>query len=318
MNDCGKIAILLATYNPNIGWLTAQLQSLNAQSYSHLTLYVCDDCSTTITLRELEEIIKNNVTAFPFTLFRNEKNVGSNKTFEFLTEKAEGDFFAYCDQDDVWLPEKLEKLIGIMQDENVTLACSDVIPIDAEGKKLADSIIELRPRQQFLSGEGLASGLIYKNFVSGCTLLIRSDIAKLALPFATYLVHDHYLAIFSAMRGKIAVSDTPLIKYRLHGSNQTGVLTNIQTKQDYFDLHVMAFYNRVIELKKLFDLPELDNALDWANARIDNFNKKRGCVKKLYSLRKVNKKTTMFEIIILRCPNWVFKAVLSKIQKGKL
>ena len=66
--------------------------------------------------------------------------MGSNGTFELLTRDAEGELFAYCDQDDVWLPEKLTVLQAAMERERAVLAYSDVSAVDDEGKLLARSL----------------------------------------------------------------------------------------------------------------------------------------------------------------------------------
>ena len=61
------------------------------------------------------------------------KILGSNRTFERLTEEAEGEYFAYCDQDDVWLPEKLAVLQEALEREKALLVCSDMYIIDGGG-----------------------------------------------------------------------------------------------------------------------------------------------------------------------------------------
>ena len=101
------IAILMAVYDPNPVWFRQQLESLNRQSYPNLRLYVRDDCSPKTPFSEIQAAVSECVTAFPAVVRRNEVNLGSNRTFEALTAEAEGDRFAYCDQDDIWLPEKL-------------------------------------------------------------------------------------------------------------------------------------------------------------------------------------------------------------------
>ena len=120
------IAILMAVYEPRMDWLREQLESLNAQTYPNLRLYIRDDCSPAVPFEEIRALVETCITKFPFTIARNAENVGSNKTFERLTEEAEGDLFAYCDQDDVWLPEKLEILQEEMERTGALLVCSGV------------------------------------------------------------------------------------------------------------------------------------------------------------------------------------------------
>lgn len=306
----------MAVYEPRVDWLKEQLMSLNAQTYPNLRLYVRDDCSPNVLFETVRALVEQCITAFPYTIERNERNLGSNKTFERLTMEAEGDYFAYCDQDDICLPEKLsvsEAQIGF-----AGLICGDVIPIDANGRRLAGSITELRPRIVLKEGAGLGGSLIYRNFVIGCTMLIRSDIAKAAVPFAQSMVHDHYLAWFCAQENEIAVAKQPLLYYRQHEGNQTGVLTNVVTKQDYLDYHLGEFLSRISELSERSDSEALHQAAAWAQARCDNAARKRGAIRKLWAMRRVDITTTVFEIVGLRLPEPMFRWAIKLIRSGKL
>lgn len=310
------IAVLMAVYEPRLDWLREQLLSLNAQDYPRLRLYVRDDCSPTVSFETVKTLVEQFITAFPYTIERNERNLGSTRTFERLTVEAEGDYFAYCDQDDIWLPEKIR--ISEEQIGSAGLICGDVIPVDANGGRLADSITTLRPRIVFKQGPGLGEGLIYRSFVIGCTMLIRSNIAKAAAPFAQSMVHDHYLAWFCAQENEIAVAKQPLLYYRLHGGNQTGVLTNIATKQDYLHFHLGEFLSRLSDLSEHSDSEELKRAAAWAQARCDNAEKKGGAIRRLWALRDVNITTTLFEIVGLRLPEPLFQWAIRLIRSGKL
>ncbi len=302
------ISILLAVYEPRLEWLAQQLASLNAQSYPRLRLYVRDDCSPTVPFAALRALLAACITAFPYTVARNERNLGSTATFERLTGEAEGDYFAYCDQDDIWLPGKLA--LSAAQIGSAGLLCGDVIPIDAQGRRLADSLRALRPGLVFREGAGLGGGLIYKNFVIGCTMLVQSRIAKAALPFARSMVHDHYLAWYCAQENEIAVASQPLVYYRQHAGNQTGVLTGIVTKEDYLRVHLGGFAARVEELSQRAESEELRQAAAWARARRDNAARARGAVRRLWALRRVNVTTTLFELIALRLPEPLFRRVI--------
>ena len=310
------IAILMAVYEPRLDWLTEQLLSLNAQTYPRLRLYVRDDCSPAVSFEAVRTIVEQTITAFPFTIARNERNLGSTGTFQRLTVEAEGDYFAYCDQDDIWLPEKHR--VSEAQIGSAGLICGDVIPVDAEGRRLADSITKLRPRIIFQEGAGLGGSLIYRNFVIGCTMLIRSAIAKAAVPFAQSMVHDHYLAWFCAQENEIAVAKQPLLYYRLHAGNQTGVLTNIETKQDYLRFHLGEFLSRISDLSERSVGEELNQAAAWAQARCDNAAKKRGAVRRLWAMRRLDTATSLFEIMGLRLPEPLFRWAIGRIRSGKL
>lgn len=316
--DKPLISILLAVYEPRMDWLREQLRSLNEQCYPNLKLYIRDDCSPTVSYAEIQSCVKDCISAFPYEIQRNEKNLGSNGTFERLTQEAEGTYFAYCDQDDIWLPEKLNTLERELSQSDAALICSDVYLIDEAGQKFADSITALRPRHIFKQGPGLAPVLLYRNFVIGCTMLLRAEMAKYALPFAKSMVHDHYLAFFCALNGPILVSRQNLVCYRIHTNNQTSVLSHVVDKKSYLRYHMEPFCARIRELGQRFSLPELETAAQWAQARQSNAQRRRGGIRALWRYKKVNMSTTLFELVGLRLPGPVFRWLLHQIQAGKI
>ena len=156
------IAILMAVYEPDLGWLGEQLRSLNAQSYPNLCLYIRDDCSPTVPFERICQIAGQCVDAFPWRACRNEKNVGSTKTFALLAGEASGEYFAFCDQDDVWLPDKLQKCYEAASAGSATMAYCGQSVIDGRGRKIAADVREVRKRDEFFSGSDLARKLFVR------------------------------------------------------------------------------------------------------------------------------------------------------------
>lgn len=306
-----QIAILMAVYEPRMDWLREQLLSLNAQTYPNLRLYIRDDCSPTVSYEEIQSCVQDCISAFPYIIQRNERNLGSNKTFERLTCEAIGDYCAYCDQDDIWLPEKLEILEQAISRSGALLACSDMYIIDEYGNRTANSIREARRHHVFLSGEGLSTELLVHNFVTGCTTLVCAEAAKKAIPFCPYMVHDHYLALWCAEYGGIYSVREPLISYRIHGGNQTGLLVGVIDKESYEKFRIDVIYQRLSWLKKHFPCQRelqaaIDEGLCWAEARKRNWNR-RGGIRIIWKYRKFSRLTSVFEIISSRMPEWLFK-----------
>ena len=316
--DKPLISILMAVYEPRMDWLREQLDSLNRQTYPNLRLYIRDDCSRTVPYEVIAAMVSERITAIPFTIVRNENNLGSNGTFELLTNEAEGSFFAFCDQDDIWLEDRVESCYERLYKLNAGLCCSDVMPIDENGEIIADSITAIRPRHIFKEGDGLAKEFIYRNFVIGCTMLIKSDIAKKAVPFPKSLVHDHYLAFFTAIDNSIAVVNRPLVRYRQHKNNQTGVLVNINSKRDYIEKHLMPFAERLEVCEKMLDYEDTKEAKSWLDARLKNARHEAGCIRELWKLRNINKSTTLFELIALRLPEPLFRLAVRFVQSGRI
>lgn len=314
------ISILMAVYEPRMDWLREQLMSLNDQTYPNLRLYIRDDCSPTVPHEQIQSCTQDCITHFPYTITRNEKNLGSNGTFELLTEEADGELFAYCDQDDVWLPEKLMVLQEAMEREQARLVCSDMYIIDGDGKQVADSITKVRRHHVFRSGRDLAEGLLTHNFVTGCTMLVQSDAAKGAIPFCPYMVHDHYIALCCAAEGMVYSSPERTIRYRIHGGNQTGIMSGVRDKESYLNVRISAVEEKLRWLEKYFpyhdDLNKsIHRRLRWVHARKENWQKK-GHASELWQLRDCGRQVTLYEILAARLPEKLFMRTINLARKN--
>ena len=317
--DKPQISILMATYEPRLDWLKEQLVSLNAQTYPNLKLYVRDDASEVEAFDRIRELVEECITAFPFEISRNPSNVGSNATFEQLTKDSDGVYFAYCDQDDVWLQEKLSVLQDEIESKDARLACSDMYVIDADGNTVSDSITKVHRTIRFASGPDLAKGLLFHNFVSGCAMLVRAEDAKAAVPFCPYYVHDQYLAICCADKGSIVSVPRPLIRYRIHQSNQTAPLTGVSDKQSYQTMRIELPLKRLewldLHLPMSAQLQETVSAgIEWAEARLKNW-KHQGGAKTVWKYRAFSPVPSLFELSLRWLPDSAFKRVIAIARK---
>lgn len=306
--ETGKplISILMAVYEPRMDWLRQQLVSLNEQTYPNLRLYIRDDCSPTVPYEQIQSCVRDCIMRFPYVITRNEKNLGSNATFELLTKEAEGDLFAYCDQDDVWLPEKLTVLQEAMERERAVLAYSDVSAVDDEGKLLAGSLRELRPRLTYLEGSDLAPKLFFRNCVAGCAMLVNSNIAKRAIPFPRQTVCDHWIALLAATEGTVAFVPDQLVRYRQHKRNQTGVLAGVSDKQSYLRYKVAPLEERLTCYRQ-YTVPQ-EEIEAFARARID------GRIIMIWKYRALAPCEAEFEIAAHLLPDGLISWMLRRVK----
>ena len=306
--ETGKplVSILMAIYEPRMDWLREQLLSLNAQTYPNLRLYVRDDCSPTVPYEEIQSCVQDCISAFPYTIQRNKENLGSNGTFERLTQEAEGEYFAYCDQDDIWLPDKLEMLKNVLSDTGGTMAYSDVAVIDEAGVLLQPSLRSIRPRLKYLQGEGLAEQYFFRNCTAGCTMLICGDTARGAFPFPHRTVCDQWLAVAAAAEGRVAFIDRPLVRYRQHGGNQTGILLGVTDQASYRAYKVEPLAERLAYYRQ-----------HWKpSAAIVEFVEARqaGNVQTIWKYRHLSPYEALVEVGMKLMPGWVFRMALRRIQ----
>lgn len=318
--DKPLVSILLAVYNENEKWFIEQLISLNEQTYENLELLIYDDCPENPVN---EEYFKKYITNFKYSLIRGEKNKGSNKAFEELTKLGNGEFFAYCDQDDIWELDKIEQMINKF-DKDVTLTYSDLCIIDENGIKTHNSLRDIRKRIVYKSGYDLANGLLITNFVTGCAMIVRKDIAMKAIPFEESLIHDQWIAIIAAINGKIQVIDRPLVKYRQHSSNQTGILKDICDKQSYYNKRIIDFLKRFESLEKRFKdnnelLVVINDYLNWIKARENYFLKPSlRNLRIMMKYKYFHKVSILIETILPIIPDFIFKYIIKLTKKGIL
>lgn len=319
--DNTLVSILLAVYKPNEKWLIEQLISLNEQSYENLNLYVYDDCPE---YPVDEELFKEYITNFNYEIVRGKVNKGSNKAFEELTKIADGKYLAYCDQDDIWEKNKISLMMEKFNDKDVTLVCCDLIIIDENSTKTHDSIRDIRKRIVYKSGYGLAKGLLVSNFVTGCAMIVKREIALKSVPFAEKIIHDNWIAVIAALNGKIEYLDKKLVRYRQHSNNQTGILKGIYNKQTYYEIKIVELLERYTILKeRLKDCDEVNEYIDYCiislNARKIYFiNPSINQLKIILTHSKYYKISILLEIFSPIIPECLFKLIIRLTQKGIL
>ncbi|WP_238916665.1 glycosyltransferase [Clostridium sp. YIM B02555] len=319
-DDSPLVSILMAVYKPNERWFIEQLISLNEQTYENIELLVYDDCPNEPVD---EKIFEKYITNFSYTITRGIENMGSNKAFEELTKIANGELFAYCDQDDIWEKDKITLMIEKFYEKDVTLVCSDLSIIDENGMKIANSITEIRKRIVYKSGYNLAKELLITNFVTGCAMLVKKEIAKKAIPFEEALIHDQWIAIIAALNGKIEFINKSLVRYRQHSFNQTGILKDVYDKQSYYNKRIKDFLYRYKSFKKRINNDELKEqikeSLIWLTARENYFlNPNIKDFKIMMKYRKIHKVSILIESVLPIIPENAFKFIIKLAQKGIL
>jgi glycosyltransferase involved in cell wall biosynthesis len=210
------ISIAMATYNGE-KFIIEQLDSIINQSYKNIEIIICDDNSTDKTV----EILKYYSIKFPLTIIQNEVNLGIVKSFEISLKNCIGEYIVLSDQDDIFLPNKIELLLKNIKDS--LLIHSDSIIIDKEKIILYESHFDSfknRNKKFFLD-------YLEGNNVTGNSVLINKDLLKYAIPFPKYIrIHDHYLAMCASYYGNIRFIPDKLQFYRQHTNNSIGIKKN--------------------------------------------------------------------------------------------
>ena len=219
-----RLSVALCTYNGE-KHIQAQLDSIVGQTRSPDELVVRDDGSTDDTVAIVEAFART--APFPVRVLASGENLGYVRNFETVISACAGDLIALSDQDDVWLPHKLEALERALgEDPDVLLAFSDAAlvgpALEPLGKTMWQAVgLNASARADFDTG-GVSSPLLRGFYVTGATVCFRASLVPLALPIDLPHWHDAWLALAAAAYGRLALVDEPLILYRQHGQNTLG------------------------------------------------------------------------------------------------
>lgn len=200
------ISLAMPTYNGG-KYLRSQLDSIYAQTMVPDEVIVVDDASTDDTVSILQEYKEK----YGLIYFVNDSNLGYNKNFEKAISLCSGDYIVLCDQDDVWLPEKIEKCYNLLS----TFA--------SEEPSLVSCFSSTNPEILESGAEKCEGGDWKSNFVrytsQGCTLMFNRKLRDLLLPFPEEIIYDAYIGFSASLLGNRAYLGEKLMYYRIHGTN---------------------------------------------------------------------------------------------------
>ena len=217
-----KIIVLMSTYNGE-KYLKEQLDSLLNQSLVPSKIIIRDDGSSDNTLNIIKEYANRNT----IIDYYQGNNIGPTKSFYELIKNVENaDYYALCDQDDVWYKDKLEKAINKLEQEDngiPLLYAGRFILTDEYLNKLDSNMSKLYSYTDF------AHSLIYHTS-PGCTFvfndLTRKQVLKYDMNTRFCKIHDEIIHKVVSMFGKVILDEEPLMYYRQHANNVFGLTAN--------------------------------------------------------------------------------------------
>lgn len=218
------INVLLASYNGS-QYIKEQIQSI-IMNFQHLPdyeckLYISDDNSTDSTI----DIIKDlSVLDSRIQLLDGGKKGGVKENFNYLISNTSADYSFFCDQDDLWLPNKM-KLFMLHFEEaekkhDVILIHSDLCVADGNLSPIHPSMFAY----QRLNKHPSIAELMVCNSVTGCVMACNKRLMEKvkASSISLSIMHDWYIALLAQSIGYVGFIDHSLILYRQHGNNVLG------------------------------------------------------------------------------------------------
>jgi len=218
-----KVSVCLATFN-GAAYLAEQLDSLARQTAPPDELVVSDDASTDDTMAVLERFAAR--APFPVRLHANALNIGYADNFLRAAAMCRGDYIAFCDQDDVWRPTKLEVCLATLERTQAVLCVHTATLVDSR----------LQPIDRFPQGireEGLTGPLQAPPMITyyGFTQVFRRTLLEHLPPEqrpednlhpGRRMAHDRWITVLANVFGTTATLPEPLVLYRQHPANASG------------------------------------------------------------------------------------------------
>ncbi len=206
------MSVCLASYD-GARWIEEMLASVLGQLGEDDEVVVVDDGSTDDTVARVEAIGDSRI-----RLHRNEINVGSVRTFERALGLSRGRVVLLGDQDDVWVPGRLDAMVTALHAHGVVATSVAVL-----GEPLEPPRWPLRARDSGRRLLNLALVLVGTRWYFGCAMGVRRDVLDVALPIPSFVheSHDLWLGVVGNVLGEMTHLERPSVQRRLHDANQT-------------------------------------------------------------------------------------------------
>lgn len=253
-----KVTILMSTYNGE-QFLEEQIRSIQSQTYTEWNLLIRDDGSTDATQEIIARFVKEDA-RISWMNQENPQNMGVIRSFYTLTKHEPADFYFFSDQDDVWLPDKLEISLAKAAQypaEVPLMVYMDLKVVDQNLQVLSESMI--RSQSDHANTELVQE--LTENSVTGGVAMINQALADLWTQTEDILMHDWYLALLATAFGNLVYIDQPGELYRQHGNNVLGARTLSKRVKKWLRPHLLfaAYWKLIQDSQKqaafLLDLP---------------------------------------------------------------
>ena len=226
-----SVSVALCTYN-GARFIGEQVRSICLQTLPPAEIVLSDDASTDGCIEAAQAaldacLLERPGLAIPLHVMRNATALRVTKNFEQAARACSGDLIALSDQDDVWHPERLARMVAEFDRRpDLLLLHTDARLVDDARQALGQSLfhaLEVKPfERDWIHGGRAFDVFLRRNLVTGATTLFRRSLLEQAAPFPKEWLHDEWLGIVASAIGGVDVLEDELIEYRQHESNQIG------------------------------------------------------------------------------------------------
>ena len=231
-----KVNILMSTYNGQ-QFLAEQIRSIQEQSYTDWTLFIRDDGSSDNTKEILKDFERQDSRIHLIDSDKSD-NLGVIKSFHKLVNHDRADYYFFSDQDDVWLPNKLELSLKEAQNYLADLPLMVYMDLKVVNQDLEIMTESMVKSQSHHANTELVQELT-ENTVTGGVAMINHALAEMWQVTDDILMHDWYLALLASAFGNLVFIDQPGELYRQHSDNVLGARTLSKRFKKWIRPHIL-------------------------------------------------------------------------------
>lgn len=286
-------SVVIATYNGEM-FVEEQIQSILNQTIKPDEIIISDAHSSDETIQICKKLADNNK-EIKWIILQDEQQLCVSKNFEKGWSYATSDYVFFADQDDVWLPNKIEKFDECISKYNCGLVFSNATLVDQNLAPIGGTLwdfVGYNNSHNIVYHKGdlkLSNIVLNHNIITGMSICIKNDLKKLILPFSEKGLHDLWIALLAPCYCDTISLNQECVLYRQHNSNQVGAKKNLKysykKRYSYFervknrrDFYIEA-KKRLTSNSELYIL--LQNAIDYYDNRIAFMGGKMGILKLL-------------------------------------
>lgn len=251
-----KISVLITLYNGK-EFLMEQLESVCNQTVRADEVVLCDDGSNDGTVQLVKQFIQERDLEDSWRIYENERNMGYAENFYNGVSYTHGDCILFCDQDDIWMENKIEENINIMsKNEEIALLCTEYEPYICS----KDAPVIPQQFMQYMKGDGSLERLELNHktiFIGseGCVMCVRrSFFDKIAPYHFENWAHDEFVWKLALAQGGCYFYHKPLIKRRMHSSNVSKQKMHKMEKRVLFLEKLLLSHEKMLEYGKTVGL----------------------------------------------------------------
>lgn len=275
-----QITVVMATYNGE-RYINKQLESILYQSRTPDEVLIFDDRSSDDTVSRVEAFILEHGLSDRWKLSINERNQGWQKNFFTGLQAAKGDIIFFSDQDDIWLPEKIDNMTRVMKNEGAGCVYGGYTFIDENGMEISGA----RERKSVAKIKNIKH---FNTIVTmGCRMCISREISDIYLNLGVSAYsYDSQCGRLAYLYSKLVIIPETVIMYRIHANNTSGVDNAIEEGNSTKEQRIKEIEDNILWLDRLENYDKkymeglketlIENVIEFQKQRLRYLRKNKG------------------------------------------